>query len=78
MANVNSEEGEAICNIPLSRRQVLDLVYWMHSKDGNFTTKSAYKVAKTLLKKEDWVELSSGCAVKRVWLPYGSYESPTR
>ena len=68
MANFYSEEGEAICNIPLSRRQVPNSIYWMHSKDGNFTVKSAYKVAKTLLKKEDWAEPSSGCGVKRVWV----------
>ena len=53
MAHFNREEGEAICNIPLSRRQVSDSVYWKHNKDGIFTMKLAYKVARALLKKVD-------------------------
>ena len=67
MANFNWEEGEAICDIPLSRRQVPDFVYWKHSKDGYFSVKSAYKLARALLKKEDWAEPSSGSGGSRVW-----------
>ena len=67
MAQFNWEEGEAICDIPLSRRQVSDSVYWQHNKDGIFTVKSAYKVARALLKKEDWAESSSGSGGCRVW-----------
>ena len=54
MARFTQEEGEAICDIPLSRRQVPDSVFWKHSKDGIFTVKLAYKVARALLKKDDW------------------------
>ena len=53
MAQFKREEGEAICAIPLSRRQVSDSVYWKYNKDGIFTVKSAYKVARALLKKVD-------------------------
>ncbi|KAK9991235.1 hypothetical protein SO802_026220 [Lithocarpus litseifolius] len=47
----------------------MDSVYWKHSKDGNYTVKSAYKVARSLLKKEEWVEPSSSgrVGVNRVW-----------
>ncbi|XP_075675044.1 uncharacterized protein LOC142644283 [Castanea sativa] len=65
MANFNREEGEAICDIPLSRRQVPNLVYWQHSKDGNFTVKSTYKVVRSLL-MEDWAETSSRAA-QDIW-----------
>ena len=53
MAQFNREEEEAICDIPLSRRQVSNFVYWKYNKDGIFTVKSAYKVARALLKKVD-------------------------
>ena len=78
MAQFNWEEGEAICDIPLSRRQVSDSVYWQHKKDGIFTVKSTYKVARALLKKEDWAESSSSSGVIGCGLLYGSYGSPTR
>ena len=67
MAQFNREEGEAICDIPLSRRQVSDSVYWKYNKDGIFTVKSACKVARALLKKVDWAESSSGSGGCRVW-----------
>ncbi|KAL0010846.1 hypothetical protein SO802_005954 [Lithocarpus litseifolius] len=78
MANFNREEGEAICDILLSRRHVPDSVYWKHSKDGNFTVKSAYKVAKSLLKKEDWAGSSSGGGVSRVWAAIWKLRIPNK
>ncbi|KAK9988414.1 hypothetical protein SO802_028653 [Lithocarpus litseifolius] len=78
MANFNREEGEAICDILLSRRHVPDSVYWKHSKDGNFTLKSAYKVAKSLLKKEDWAGSSSGGGVSRVWAAIWKLRIPNK
>ena len=78
MANFNWEEGEAICDISLSRRQVPDSVYWKHSKDGIFTVKSAYKVARALLKKDDWVEPSSGSGVSRVWAAFWKLRIPNK
>ncbi|KAL0005392.1 hypothetical protein SO802_012953 [Lithocarpus litseifolius] len=78
MANFNREEEEAICDIPLSRRQVLDSVYWKHSKDGNFTVKSAYRVAQSLLKKVDWAEPSSGGGTNRVWAALWKQRIPNK
>ncbi|KAL0006567.1 hypothetical protein SO802_008069 [Lithocarpus litseifolius] len=77
LAKFNREEGEAICDILLSRRQVPDSIYWKHSKDGNFTVKSAYKVATSLLKKEDWAE-SSGGGVSRVWAAIWKLRIPNK
>ena len=78
MANFNREEGGAICDIPLSRRQVPDSVYLKHSKDDIFTVKSAYKVARALLKKDDWAESSSGRGGSRVWVAIWKLQIPNR
>ena len=78
MANFNREEGGAICDIPLSRRQVPDSVYLKHSKDDIFTVKSAYKVARALLKKDDWVEPSLGSGVSRVWVAIWKLRIPNK
>ena len=40
------EDAEAICRIPLSRRFVLDSIIWLHNKNGKFSVKSAYKLAR--------------------------------
>lgn len=40
---------------------------WLHNKNGMFTVKSAYKVARKTLKGGAWAENSNGCARKRVW-----------
>ena len=78
MARFTREEGEAICDIPLSRRQVLDSVFWKHSKDAIFPVKSAYKVARALLKKDDWAEPSSGSGVSRVWAALWKLRIPNK
>ena len=77
MANFNREEGEAICDILLSRRQVPESIYWKHSKDGNFTVKSEHKVARSLL-KEDWAKPSPGSGVSRVWAAIWKLRIPNK
>ena len=78
MANFNREEGEAIYDIPLSQRQVPDAVYWKHSKDGYFSVRSDYKVARALLKKDDWAEPSSESGGSRVWAAIGKLRIPNK
>ena len=58
---------EAMCQIPLSRRNVLDTIFWLHNSRGVFTVKFAYHVARRLLNDENWVGTSRGCAAKNVW-----------
>ena len=72
------EDVEAICRIPLSRRYVADSIVWIHNKKGRFIVKSAYKVAREILRGPNWAECSSGCAGKRDGLPYGSFISQIR
>ncbi|KAL0001361.1 hypothetical protein SO802_015142 [Lithocarpus litseifolius] len=42
------DDAEAICRIQLSRRQVADSIIWSYNKNGNFSVKSAYKVARKI------------------------------
>ena len=51
--------AEAICKISLSHKRVTDAVVWLHNKDGNYSVRSGYRVAKKVLKKEEWVECST-------------------
>ena len=44
------EDAEAICRIQLRRRYVEDLMIWLHYKKGLFTVKSAYQVAKEVMR----------------------------
>ena len=45
----HTDEAEAICQIPLSRRNVSDSIFWLHNSRGLFSVKSAYHVARRLL-----------------------------
>ena len=50
METFNREDAEAICKIPLSHRQVTDVVGWLHNKDGVYTVRSGYHVARKVLR----------------------------
>ena len=66
MAIFHRKEVEAIYQIPLSRRNVPDSIFWLHNSRGLFTVKSTYHVARRLLIDENWVGTSRGCAAKNV------------
>ena len=61
MDTFEQEDVEGICRIQLSRRDVEDIIIWLHHKTGLFTVKSAYKVARKVLQGENIVESSRGC-----------------
>ena len=44
------EDVDAICRIPLSRRQVVDSIFWMHTRNGGYSVRSGYHVAREVLK----------------------------
>ena len=69
---------EAMCQIPLSRRNVLDTIFWLHNSRGVFTVKFAYHVARRLLNDENRVGTSRGCAAKMYGLQYGSFGFQTK
>ena len=66
MTIFHKEEAEAICQIPLSWRNVSNTIFWLHNSRGLFTVKSTYHVARRLLIDENWVGTSRGCAAKNV------------
>ncbi|XP_075633713.1 uncharacterized protein LOC142606215 [Castanea sativa] len=64
MATFNREDAEVICKIPLSHRRVADVVVWLHNKEGAYTVKSRYHVARKVLR--EWAESSTG-AGQQLW-----------
>lgn len=67
MASFSREEAKAICRIPLSRRDVPDSFVWLHNKNGMYSIKSRYHVARKVMRKDDWVESSRGIGGQQVW-----------
>ena len=64
------DEAEAICQIPLSRRNVSDSVFWLHNSRGLFSVKSAYHMARKLLTDANRGGTSSeGAAIWKLRLP---------
>ena len=57
MATFNREDVEAICKIPLSHKHVADAVVWLHNKEGAYTVRSGYHVARKVLR--EWAESST-------------------
>lgn len=67
MATFHKEEAEAICQIPLSRRNVNDAIIWLHNSKGIFTVKSVYHVARKLQTYGNQAGTSRGYAGKNIW-----------
>ena len=67
MANFHREEVEAICQIPLSQRDVNDDIIWLQNSKGLFTVKLAYHVARKLLTDGNRVGTLGGCAQRKLW-----------
>ena len=61
------EDVEAICKIPLSRRAISNSIIWMYNKNGKFSIKSAYKLARSIQGNGNRAESSRGCAGKIIW-----------
>lgn len=52
-------DAEAILHIPLSRRQVPDVLFWLHTKSGEYSVKSGYHTTRLISKWEANVGESS-------------------
>ena len=48
------EDVDAIYRIPLSRRQVGDFIFWVHTRNGGYSVKFGYHVAREVIKHEGW------------------------
>ena len=51
METFNKEDAEVICKIPLSHGHVIDVVVWLHNKDGVYTVRSGDHVAQKVLRE---------------------------
>ena len=60
MTTFHSEDAEAICRIPLSRRRVVDSIIWLRNRNGRYFVKSGYYVARQVLRSENWAKCSRG------------------
>ena len=66
------DDTEAIIRIPLSRRDVPDTVVWLPNKDGVYSVRLGYGIARLLSKETNGMEESSsgqnrGLIWKRLW-----------
>ncbi|XP_023873343.1 uncharacterized protein LOC111985934 [Quercus suber] len=58
-AKFHRSDAEAILHIPLSHRYVPDMIYWLHTKDGEYSVKSGYHIARLISKQDADVGESS-------------------
>ena len=59
-AKFHKDDVDAILRIPLSHKQALDAMIWLHTKKGVYSVKSGYHVVRQIKKNEDGVETSTG------------------
>ena len=78
MTTFRSEDAKAICQIPLSRRCVADLIIWMHNRNGRYSVKFGYYVARQVLKNESLVESSRGNDEQKVWKALWTLKVPNK
>ena len=55
-ANFHIDDAKAILSMPLSRRNAADLLMWLHSKDGEYTVRSGYHIARGITRQEAGME----------------------
>ena len=58
-AKFHREDVEAILRVPLSRRQVPDAIMWLPNKNGVYSVKSCYHMARLLSQEVGGLEESS-------------------
>lgn len=58
-SNFHMTDAEAILLIPLSRRHVYDSVFWMYNKNGAYSVKSGYHIARLISKEDNGIRESS-------------------
>ena len=60
MASFHRDDAKAICRIPLSQRHIADSIFWLHNKNGAYSVRPGYHLARKVLRNENWAECSRG------------------
>ena len=55
-----------------------DSILWLPNKKGLFIVKSAYKVARELMRRENVAKSSGGCVRKRIWAALWKLKIPNK
>ena len=55
-----------------------DSIFWLPNKKGLFIVKSAYKVARELMRRENVAKSSGGCVRKRIWAALWKLKIPNK
>ncbi|KAL0007403.1 hypothetical protein SO802_008905 [Lithocarpus litseifolius] len=72
------DDANAICKIPLSRRRVADSVVWMHTKNGAYSVRSAYHVARRVMTIEHCAESSRSAEGQQIWKTLWRLKVPSK
>ena len=78
MENFCREEAAAICKIPLSRRNIVDSVVWLHTENGKYSVKFGYHVARKVMRKDDGFGSSNGVGGQQVWKKIWQLHMPNK
>ena len=66
-AKFHKDDANAIMRKPLSHRQALDAMIWLHTKKSVYSVKLGYHAARQLKKNEDEAETSTSPFGVQVW-----------
>ena len=65
--NFHREDAEAILRVPLSYRDIADIVVWSGEKSGVYSVKLGYREAQKAWMELNWLECSRGVVGGEVW-----------
>ena len=71
-----AHEAELIKSIPLSATLPANKIVWAETTNGNFTVKSAYKLAASLFKSTNYGTTSNGSLLRKFWKKLWSLPIP--
>lgn len=69
------EEAETICNMVVCPARMADRLEWVGTRDGNFTVRSAYHLARTLLERDRGAS-STNVSLVELWRTVWSLQVP--
>ena len=78
MQSFNRVDAKAIWCVPLSRRHILDSLFWTSNKFGECTVRSGYQVAWQLHREAEWAKCSKGVVGGIVWKTLWKLKVPNK